>query len=376
MDNQIFENLRPYNETEIPAAIERVISDPILPFIVKYLFPNIKIEDFRERLRAIKSVKQFQLEIMMPAIEAIVNKTITKLSFSGLENLSNQRKGMVISNHRDIILDAALLNLILSKHDLETTEISFGNNLIYGQTVMDVGKMNKMFRIIRNCNFKDFYKNSLEISLYMRHVITEQINSVWIAQRNGRTKDGWDKTNLTVLKMFSISSEKSFVDNLDELNITPMVISYEYEPCDFSKTQELYITRYQKYEKDPNEDLQSIVKGITQMKGEVNITIAKPITREELVACNECDRNDKYVSLAKIIDERINSNYKLFKTNYIAYDMLNDTNRFSNFYTQEEKINFIKYMEKGLSVIQGDKNELKSIFLAIYANSVQNSMNL
>lgn len=376
MDNQIFENLRPYNETEIPAAIERVISDPILPFIVKYLFPNIKIEDFRERLRAIKSVKQFQLEIMMPAIEAIVNKTITELSFSGLENLSNQRKGMVISNHRDIILDAALLNLILSKHDLETTEISFGNNLIYGQTVMDVGKMNKMFRIIRNCNFKDFYKNSLEISLYMRHVITEQINSVWIAQRNGRTKDGWDKTNLTVLKMFSISSEKSFVDNLDELNITPMVISYEYEPCDFSKTQELYITRYQKYEKDPNEDLQSIVKGITQMKGEVNITIAKPITREELVACNECDRNDKYVTLAKIIDERINSNYKLFKTNYIAYDMLNDTNRFSNLYTQEEKINFIKYMEKGLSVIQGDKNELKSIFLAIYANSVQNSMNL
>ncbi len=376
MDNQIFENLRPYNETEIPAAIERVISDPILPFIVKYLFPNIKIEDFRERLRAIKSVKQFQLEIMMPAIEAIVNKTITKLSFSGLENLSNQRKGMVISNHRDIILDAALLNLILSKHDLETTEISFGNNLIYGQTVMDVGKMNKMFRIIRNCNSKDFYKNSLEISLYMRHVITEQINSVWIAQRNGRTKDGWDKTNLTVLKMFSISSEKSFVDNLDELNITPMVISYEYEPCDFSKTQELYITRYQKYEKDPNEDLQSIVKGITQMKGEVNITIAKPITREELVACNECDRNDKYVTLAKIIDERINSNYKLFKTNYIAYDMLNDTNRFSNLYTQEEKINFIKYMEKGLSVIQGDKNELKSIFLAIYANSVQNSMNL
>ena len=376
MDNQIFENLRPYNEAEIPAAIERVISDPILPFIVKYLFPNIKIEDFRERLRAIKSVKQFQLEIMMPAIEAIVNKTITKLSFSGLENLSNQRKGMVISNHRDIILDAALLNLILSKHDLETTEISFGNNLIYGQTVMDVGKMNKMFRIIRNCNFKDFYKNSLEISLYMRHVITEQINSVWIAQRNGRTKDGWDKTNLTVLKMFSISSEKSFVDNLDELNITPMVISYEYEPCDFSKTHELYITRYQKYEKDPNEDLQSIVKGITQMKGEVNITIAKPITREELVACNECDRNDKYVSLAKIIDERINSNYKLFKTNYIAYDMLNDTNRFSNLYTQEEKINFIKYMEKGLSVIQGDKNELKSIFLAIYANSVQNSMNL
>lgn len=376
MDNQIFENLRPYNETEIPAAIERVISDPILPFIVKYLFPNIKIEDFRERLRAIKSVKQFQLEIMMPAIEAIVNKTITKLSFSGLENLSNQRKGMVISNHRDIILDAALLNLILSKHDLETTEISFGNNLIYGQTVMDVGKMNKMFRIIRNCNFKDFYKNSLEISLYMRHVITEQINSVWIAQHNGRTKDGWDKTNLTVLKMFSISSEKSFVDNLDELNITPMVISYEYEPCDFSKTQELYITRYQKYEKDPNEDLQSIVKGITQMKGEVNITIAKPITREELVACNECVRNDKYVTLAKIIDERINSNYKLFKTNYIAYDMLNDTNRFSNLYTQEEKINFIKYMEKGLSVIQGDKNELKSIFLAIYANSVQNSMNL
>ena len=169
MDNQIFENLRPYNETEIPAAIERVISDPILPFIVKYLFPNIKIEDFRERLRAIKSVKQFQLEIMMPAIEAIVNKTITKLTFSGLENLSNQRKGMVISNHRDIILDAALLNLILSKHDLETTEISFGNNLIYGQTVMDVGKMNKMFRIIRNCNFKDFYKNSLKDNISKSH---------------------------------------------------------------------------------------------------------------------------------------------------------------------------------------------------------------
>lgn len=371
MENHIFETLRPYNDDEVPAAIGRVANDHILPFIVQYLFPNVKMADYQERLRAVTSVKSFQDDIMLPAIEAIVKKTIGEFSFSGFENLNNQKKGLVMSNHRDIILDAALLNLIMNKKGLETTEISFGNNLMYGPLVYDVGKMNKMFRIIRNSNFREFYKNSLEVSSYMRHVITENINSVWIAQRSGRTKDGLDKTNLAVLKMFSISSEKSFVENMGELNITPMAISYEYEPCDFSKTQELYISRYKKYEKDPNEDLQSIVTGITQVKGDTNITIAKPITREELEECDQYDKNDKYIALAKIIDDRIYSNYKLFKTNYLAYDLLNGTHKFADHYTSDDKKDFLSYMEKGLSLIAGDQNELRTIFLGIYANSVR-----
>lgn len=367
----MFEETRPYNDIEIPGAIARLIANPFLETLVKYLFPDTDLQDFKKELHTISTVEEFQEKVMLKAIWSIVHKTCSGFSWEGFDRLDNGHRYLFIANHRDILLDAALLQIILRENHLRTSEITFGNNLMQGELVIDIGKMNKMFRIVRGGTVHDFYRNSMEVSSYMRHALLEKGESVWIAQRNGRTKNGIDKTESAVLKMFSISSPLPFVENLGELNITPVVISYEYEPCDFRKTQEMYISQYQRYIKEPGEDLSSILHGVTQQKGQVHIAVAPTITREELAECDRLEKNFKFARLAEIIDQRIYAHYKLWKTNFIAYDLLNQSSKFADKYTDAEKEHFTAYMEEGLVGLCGEKDELRNLFLRIYAGPVK-----
>lgn len=369
-----FEPVRPYNDAEVPAAVSAITRDPLFPMVVKYCMPQADVKEVIDFISNIKTVNEFQVGVMHPAVKAVVTKTMTGISSDGFDQIDNSQRHIFIANHRDIVLDSALLDLMLYERNIDTCQITFGSNLMKGNMVINIGKLNKMFRIIRGGNIRDFYKNSLEVSAYMRYVVTELKESVWIAQRNGRTKDGNDKTEMGVLKMFSLSSDKGFVDNLDELSITPVAVSYEYEPCDFLKTAELYISKFQKYVKGENEDLNSILTGIQQKKGHVHIAMTKPITREELQICDEKEKNEKMVALANMIDQRIYSSYRLYGTNYIAYDMVNGGNEYADHYTVQEKADFIDYMNDGLSHlgIEADHSELEQIFLRIYANSVVN----
>ncbi len=374
-EEYLFEDTRPYTDAEVPAAIQRIVNNPSFSFIVNYLFPDIDNKDFREKCLNTKTVSEFQHIVMDPAIWSIVEKTSNGLTSGGFEQLKDNRKRMFVSNHRDILLDAALLQILLLQNGLDTSEITFGSNLMKGDIVIDIGKINKMFRIERGGNIRTFYKNSLEVSRYMRYAITQKKQSVWIAQRNGRTKDGDDKTEIGVLKMFSLSSDKPFVENLSELNITPISISYEYEPCAFLKASELLIAKYQKYVKGPNEDLNSIIQGIMQPKGRINMVICKDISIDDLNECDKYEKNDKLVHLAKIMDKRIIENYKLFPNNYIACDILSNITKYSDFYTPDQKKDFENYMNDGLRTINLPYDELKNIFLLIYANPVFNVKN-
>lgn len=371
-----FEFTRPYNDSEIPAAVARVAESPFFGSIAHYLFPGIDVETIRQQLLQVKTIKEFQQRYMLHAINSILRQTSTGLASSGFEQLDKAHNYMFIANHRDILLDAAILQILLDKNGLDTSEITFGSNLMQGGLVIDIGKMNKMFRIVRGGSVHDFYKNSLEVSSYMRYALLEKKQSVWIAQRNGRTKNGDDHTEIAVLKMFSISSSKPFIENMDELNITPIVISYEYEPCDFLKTQELYISQYQRYIKEPGEDLNSILKGIKQQKGGISVSVAPTISREELQDCDNFEKNEKFTQLAKLIDQRVYSHYKLWKTNYIAFDMMEGDEKYAHEYTAEEKKAFEKYMNERLQSLVGEADELKQIFLNIYANPVKNSKQL
>lgn len=370
--DQAFDDLRPYCDSEIPAAIERVAASPYLPAIASYLFPAKPLEEVRQLLQQSQTIHDFQKNIMLPAIHSIIDKTTSGLSYEGINGLTNGRKRMFVANHRDILLDAAILQILLFENGLDTSEITFGSNLMQGSLVVDIGKMNKMFRIMRGGTVKEFYKNSTEVSSYMRYAIMQKEQSVWIAQRNGRTKDGADKTDMAVLKMFALSSDKPFVENLKELCITPLVISYEYEPCDFLKTQELFISRYQRYEKEPGEDLHSILHGIKQFKGHIHLVATEAITEEELRHCDRFDRNRKFQQLAQIIDRRIYENYRLWPTNYIAHDLLNQSYRYRSHYTEEQRQQFMDYMDEGLKNLIGEEAELRDIFLHIYANPVDN----
>jgi uncharacterized protein YqfB (UPF0267 family) len=229
---------------------------------------------------------------------------------------------------------------------------------------------------VRGGTVREVLINSKCVSEYIRYVITEKKQSVWIAQRNGRTKDGDDKTEVAVLKMFAMSSKRPFVENFMQINLMPISVSYEYEPCDFLKVREVYISRRKKYEKVDGEDIASIVQGINQKKGNVSMVACQPVTFEELEECDTFHQNEKFKKLAELIDQRIYNNYKLWKTNYMAFDMLENSNKFVTHYTKNDKESFINYMNRGLSDIEGDMNELISIFLNIYANPVNNFLQI
>ena len=370
--DQNFDELRPYYDSEMPAAIGRVAASPYLPAISAFLFPEKPVEEVRQFLLKSQNTLDFQKNIMLPAIHSIVDQTSSGLGCSGVDSLKDGTKRMFIANHRDILLDAAILQILLLDNGMDTSEITFGSNLMKGELVVDIGKMNKMFRIMRGGTVKEFYKSSMEVSSYMRYAILQKKQSVWIAQRNGRTKDGADKTDMAVLKMFALSSDKPFFENMQELHITPIVVSYEYEPCDFMKTQELFITRYQKYEKEPDEDLQSILHGIRQFKGHIHFVFTDAITDEELRYCDRFDWNRKFQQLAQIIDRRIYDNYRLWPTNYIAHDLLNQSYRYRSHYTEEQRKHFMDYMDEGLKNLIGEEAELRDIFLHIYATPVDN----
>ena len=371
-----FDSIRPYNESEFAAAIERITSHEYLPIVINSVFLNTNAEEYIENMKKYKTVRDFQHGFMRDAVENILKKTSTNFTYDGIDNVKKGSCNMFVSNHRDIALDAAILCYVFAINNLECFEVAIGNNLLQGDFVIDIAGVNKMFKIMRSSNAKDLYRDSVLASEYMRHVIKDKKESVWIAQRNGRTKDGNDKTELGVLKMFSLGNDKPFVENFEEINITPIAISYEYEPCDFLKTMELYISSFQKYVKEPGEDLRSIIAGIMQPKGQINISVAPSITREELEYCDQFEKNAKFTTLAEIMDKRIYKAYKLYKNNYIAHDILNNANTYAEFYSKEEKEFFLNYMRNGLSKLpcakEENMKELEEIFLKIYANPVEN----
>ena len=369
---EVLEEYRPYYDEEINAAMHRIAASPYFPLLAAYAYPDRNPEDVKKQIRAYTTIEEFQFHVMRAVNEQIIAQSITNFSYVGLEKLDRAKRYMFISNHRDIMVDATLLQYALYLEGHQTSEITFGSNLMHPQEAVDIGKANKMFKIIRGGTIREIFINSLNVSEYMRYAITEKHQSTWIAQRNGRTKDGADKTEIAVLKMFAMSSQKPFAENLAELNITPIAVSYEYEPCDFLKTREIYISRRQEYKKAHGEDLNSVLHGIQQFKGNTHYTFCGTVTPAELAECEKLPRSEQYKELANIIDNKIYAGYKLWKTNYIAHDILHKNNNFSGNYTPEEKQKFIEYMNKGLSSLEGGKDELQEIFLGIYANPVKN----
>lgn len=373
-----FEDIRPYNDSEVPAAINRIVSDIYFPWLVKVLAPDKSLNEVITHLQTITSVQEFQEKITFTALKRIIDNSISEFTCKGGDKIPNDKPYLFISNHRDIMLDAALLNYYLFQYNHCQPEITFGSNLMKYDISVDLGKLSRMFRINRSGNLRDLYRDYFTVSSYIRHVLTEKKNSVWIAQRGGRTKDGDDKTEAAVLKMFSMSSEEPFIENLSKLSITPVAVSYEYEPCAFEKAAELFVSTFSTYKKGKNEDYESIWKGIVQPKGHVNFEITKPITLEELEFCDTFDKSEKYTQLARIIDKRIYEAYCLEKNNYIAYDIIAKKKKFADRYNETDKKAFLEYMAEGIEKLNIPKNksDLETIVLNIYANPVRNKLSL
>ena len=367
-----FDDIRPYITPEIPPAMQRIAASEHFEKMSSYIFPDKEVEDVREMIRHIRTTDEFQLKVMYYVNQQIVHRSMTALSIDGLEQLNPQTNYLFVSNHRDIMLDSSLLQYLLHCNGFRTTEITFGSNLMNTQLVVDIGKANKMFKVIRSSNIREFLKNSLHLSEYLRYTITEKGESIWIAQRNGRTKDGNDATDQGIIKMFCMSKSSDLIRAIDELHIAPLAISYQIESCDILKTRELYLSQNgEKYAKHPCEDLNSILTGIQQPKGHVHLSFCQPVTSEEFEFDHKIP-NEFYKNVAALIDERIHSRYKLFNNNYIAHDLRSGKETFSAYYTKEDKEAFIARFHYMLEKIEGDKDMLMSIFLGIYANPVDN----
>lgn len=374
-----FDDIRPYTDSEVPAAIARVLSDERFDTFMRNMFPKANIGFVRQELQRVSTVHELQHRLMRNAMAHIIRSTTTAFAHTGIEQLQPNTPYLYVSNHRDIMLDASLLCYCLVAHsNIDTPEITFGSNLMQTQLIVDLGKINKMFRFMRsNGSPRELVSMSQQNSAYIRHAITEKRESVWIAQRNGRTKDGNDRTDVGVLKMFAMSAPNNltFSENLGQLNIVPLCISYEYEPCDAMKTNELYISRRQRYEKQPGEDIRSVIHGVVQPKGHVHLAVCPPITAADLAQCADQPSNARYKALANIIDQRIHAAYRLWPTNYIAHDLLHGANTHQQHYSAQQREQFVAYMSHSLSPLKGNANELREIFLSIYANPVDNVLN-
>ncbi|RRD77292.1 acyltransferase [Tannerella forsythia] len=369
-----FDDIRPFCTSEIPEAMQVIAESEHFELLARYIFPDRDIEEVREMIRAIRTTDEFQINVMYYVNEQIVRRSITQLTQNSFAHLDPQKQYLFVSNHRDIMLDSSLLQYILHINGFRTTEITFGSNLMRGALVTNIGRANKMFKVIRSSNLHDFLKNSMHLSEYIRYTLTQKDESIWIAQRNGRTKDGHDATDQGIIKMFCMSDKSDLAHSVGELNIVPMAISYQIEPCDILKTRELYLSRDgEKYVKQPDEDLNSILTGITQPKGHVHISLGEPITYEQL-PFDHRHANEFYKGVASLIDQQIYTHYKLYDNNYIAHDLRSGTSTYADRYTLEAKKTFEERCNAMLQQLEGDRDTLLNIFLGIYANPVENAL--
>ena len=368
-----FESISPYTDEEAVEALGKVAENPVLTEVSQYFFPEESPDFLKNLLKSVKSIDDFQIMVMSRVVEWVPANTARNFSYDGISNIDKSKgKFLALSNHRDIILDPAITQLVLYRNDIPMTEIAVGDNLITNKFIEYLIRSNRMIKVVRGISAKELYLSSKLLSRYMRLNITTQQSSIWLAQRQGRTKDGLDMTEQGLLKMLDMSGSSDFRKNFEELNIIPMSISYEVEPCDILKARELYISRRQKYVKGPMEDLNSILTGIKQQKGNIHLNIGKPLTPEEIAVAALCDKNDRYQLIRHAVDIRVIEGYKLWKTNYIAYDMVNPGEKYRDRYTVEEAGKFVDYMERQLDTVEKDFNreEMRDIFLHIYANPI------
>lgn len=368
-----FDDIRPYDEEEIPDAMQRIANSTSFPILAAYVYPGEPLDEVKKRISGYTSVADFQNETMRVVNERVIENSITEFTCSGLERLSPDQQYLYVSNHRDIMLDASLLQYYFNMHGFETTEITFGANLMMNQLVIDIGKSNKMFKVERpGGSIKEFYQQSKHLSDYIRYAILQKHRSVWIAQRNGRTKDGNDATDQGIIKMFCMSCPEDKILAIDQLHIVPISISYEWESCDILKTLELYESQFAKYTKKPGEDLNSILTGLTQPKGRVHIELCEPISHAELSKFEQLTNNEYHKAVAELLDSRINAAYRLYPNNYIAYDLRYGTTKYQAEYTLQEKLLFQKRLNELARYDTCDVEKLVDIFLGIYANPINN----
>ena len=371
-----FNEIRPYNDEELPQIFEELIADPAFQKAATDAIPNVPFELLAQKIRACKSKLDFQETFCYGILWKIAADHTDGLTLDHTALPDKSKAYTYVSNHRDIILDSGFLSILLIDQGMDTVEIAIGDNLLVYPWIKKLVRVNKSFIVQRALTMRQMLESSARMSRYMHYTINEKKQSIWIAQREGRAKDSNDRTQDSVLKMLAMGGEGDLIDRLMEMNIAPLAISYEYDPCDFLKAQEFQLKRdIEGYKKTTQDDLISMQTGLFGYKGKVHFQTAPCINDKLEQLDRSLPKQELFSGISACIDRRIHGNYRIYSGNYVAYDWLNNTSEFADHYTSEEKQRFVTYIEQQLGKIKipnKDEDFLRGKLLLMYANPLVN----
>lgn len=369
-----FDSIRPFYDSEVNEALKSLLHHPMMKAMMDFTFPEIDESTWKEQLSRTHSIRDFQINFVYQSIQRVLERSSEGLTTSGFEKLEPNTPYLFISNHRDIILDTSLLNVSLFDHGLVMTASAIGDNLVQKEFLLKLSKLNRNFLVKRSVSPRELLLSSKLMAEFMYQLLSKENRSVWIAQREGRTKDGNDATHQGVLKMIAMASdEENCMDFFKKLKIVPVSISYEYDPTDALKMPQLLaLSKDEVYIKEKNEDFITLLSGIIGQKKRIHIHVGDILENEYDKIKSENDNNNKQIqALAQVIDDSILQSYKLWPTNFIAYDILNNTTTFAHLYDDKERQLFERRLEMR---IDAENETMKAGFLAMYANPVVNKL--
>lgn len=372
-----FNEIRPYSPEELPQVFEELIADPAFRKVVASVIPNVPFEALAAKMRQCKTNLEFQKAFFHGLLWDLVKKTAKGLTLDCSALADPTQSYTFISNHRDIILDSAFLSILLIDRNINTVEIAIGDNLLIYPWIEKLVRTNKSFIVKRGLGIRQKLEASALMSRYMHFAITEKHENLWIAQRQGRAKDCNDRTQDSVLKMMAIGGEGSIIDRLKKLNIVPLAISYEYDPCDFLKAKELQQKRDDaNFQKTQEDDLINMQTGLYGYKGSIHFQTAACLNHElDALKERNLPKCDLFAAISETIDQHIHSSYRLYAGNYVACDLLMGDSRFMAEYTEEEKENFENYLEQQIAKVDLPNKDvafLRHALLTMYANPLIN----
>ena len=373
-----YDEIRPYSPEELPAVLSELLEDPMFTAIVQNFFQGVPIEALKAKMLSCRNNLEFQKAFIYPLIKQLLAKNCTGLTFESA--LEPTKRYTYVSNHRDIVLDSALLSIVLIENGFEDTpEIAIGDNLLIYPWIKKLVRVNKSFIVQRSLSMREMLESSRRMSSYMHYAINEKQQSIWIAQREGRAKDSNDRTQESVLKMMAMGGEGTPTERLKSLNIAPLSISYEYDPCDYLKAQEFQQKRDNPdFKKSREDDLKNMQTGIFGYKGQVHYQVA-PCINEWIDEMSTLPKGEFFSAVAQRMDADIFRNYRLYPGNYVAADLLEGSTRFASHYTEEQKQQFEKYVQSRIALVElpnPDTAYLRERILEMYANPVLNQLSV
>lgn len=375
-----FDPIRPFEPDELPDVFDRLLQNEQFSSVLAYLYPDVPKEALAAKMHACKDNLDFQKTFCYGFLVQLLAR-LSKGCDIDIASLDTDSRYTFISNHRDIVLDSALLDKLLIDAGFNTTcEIAIGDNLLKLPWVKDLVRVNKSFIVERALSMREMLMASKRLSEYMHFVIAEKNDNVWIAQREGRAKDSNDRTQEAILKMMVMGGEGSIIDRLKQLHLVPLAISYEYDPCDYLKAAELQARRDNpSWQKGPMDDVTSMQTGIMGYKGYIHYQCADCIDSYLDTIPADTPKTDLFRLIADHIDRQIFAGYRLYPNNYVALDLLHGDSAHADHYTAEDKAHFEAYLKGQLDKIEMEGKDdayLREQMLKMYANPAINQMGL